>query len=244
MELWLNWFLDGLNNLNVDIDNEKIEKFKKYIDLITFYNQKFNLTGEKTKEEIAIKQFLDSLIPILYLKKYFDKSTLTDKNIDIGTGAGIPGIPLKIFSKTSEFLLVDSNKKRVNFLSNAIEELCLEKVDILLGRGEELIKKVDLREKFLNVFSRWVLKIPGIFELTSPFVKVNGRIFLWKGIDEIELIEKSTSFLNELGLIIENIFKYELPFFKSERVLLVLKKIKTTPLKYPRSFKKIKTLSC
>ncbi|MGB9843902.1 MAG: 16S rRNA (guanine(527)-N(7))-methyltransferase RsmG [Caldisericia bacterium] len=243
MDLWLNWFLEGLNNFNLDIDNERIEKFKKYIDLITFYNQKFNLTGEKTKEDIAIKQFLDSLVPIVYLKKFNNKPIFIDKNLDIGTGAGIPGIPLKIFSYVSEFLLIDSNKKRVDFLNNTIKELSLEKVDILWGRGEEIIKKIDLREKFSQVFSRWVLKIPGIFELTSPFVKVNGRIFLWKGVDEIDLIKESTSFLDELGLEIEDIFKYELPFYKSERVLLILKKFKTTPLKYPRSFKKIKSLS-
>lgn len=74
------------------------------------------------------------------------------------------------------------------------------------------------------------------FELTAPYVKLNGKIFLWKGVDEIELIEKSVSFLNELGLEIENIFKYELPYYKSERVLLVLKKIKETPKKIPKKF--------
>ena len=244
MELWIKWFLEATYDFDIDIDDEKIEKLKRYLELIIFYNQKFNLTGEKTKEEIAIKQFFDSLMPIVYLKKYFDSTELKGKNLDIGTGAGIPGIPLKIFSSNSEFLLIDSNKKRVDFLNNVVKELFLEKVDILWGRGEELIKKEEykesLREKFSQVFSRWVLKIPGIFELTAPFVKVNGRIFLWKGIDEIDLIEKTKGFLYGLGLEVEDIFKYELPFFKSERILLILKKIETTPIKYPRRFKKIK----
>jgi len=244
MELWIKWFLEATYDFDIDIDDEKIEKLKRYLELIIFYNQKFNLTGEKTKEEIAIKQFFDSLMPIVYLKKYFDSTELKGKNLDIGTGAGIPGIPLKIFSSNSEFLLIDSNKKRVDFLKNVVKELFLEKIDILWGRGEELIKKEEykesLREKFPQVFSRWVLKIPGIFELTAPFVKVDGRIFLWKGVDEIDLIEKSKGFLFELGLEVEDIFKYELPFFKSERILLILKKIETTPIKYPRRFKKIK----
>jgi len=244
MELWVKWFLEAVRDFDIDVDDEKIEKLKRYLELIIFYNQKFNLTGEKTKEEIAIKQFFDSLIPIVYLKKYFNSTKLEGKNLDIGTGAGIPGIPLKIFSSNSEFLLIDSNKKRVDFLNNVVKELFLEKNDILWGRGEELIKKEEykeaLREKFSQVFSRWVLKIPGIFELTAPFVKVDGRIFLWKGIDEIDLIKKSKGFLSELGLEVEDIFKYELPFFKSERILLILKKIETTQTKYPRRFKKIK----
>jgi len=247
MELWLKWFLEGIRNFEIDIDSKNIEKLNKYLELIIFYNQKFNLTGEKTKEEIAIKQFLDSLIPVVYIKKCKNDYEIFNKSIDIGTGAGIPGIPLKILFDDIILYLIESNRKRVTFLNEVIKELKLQNSFILNGRGEELIKKDEfkdiLREKFDSVFSRWVLKIPGIFELTAPFVKREGKIFLWKGVDEIELIEKSISFLDELGLKIENIFKYELPYYKSERVLLVLKKVNNTPEKYPRSFKKIKNLS-
>lgn len=243
MELWERWFREALSHFNLKINDEKFENFKKYLELIIFYNQKFNLTGEKTKEDITIKQFIDSLIPIVYEKgerEFFEKS------IDIGTGAGIPGIPLKLYFDDIELYLIESNKKRCNFLNEVIKIIGLKNTILFSGRGEELIKKDELknilRESFNSVFSRWVLKIPGIFELTAPFVKLNGKIFLWKGIDEIELIEKNIPFLNELGLKIENIFKYELPYYKSERALLVLKKIKLTPEKYPRSFKRIRSL--
>lgn len=243
MELWERWFKEALSHFNLNINEGKFEKFKNYLELIIFYNQKFNLTGEKTKEDIAIKQFVDSLIPVVYEKENRD---IFEKSIDIGTGAGIPGIPLKLYFEDIELYLIESNKKRCSFLDESINILGLKKTILLSGRGEELIKKDELknmlREKFSSVFSRWVLKIPGIFELTAPYVKLNGKIFLWKGIDEIEFIEKSTPFLNELGLEIDNIFKYELPYYKSERVLLVLKKIKLTPQKYPRSFKRIKSL--
>lgn len=243
MELWERWFKEALSHFNLNINEEKFEKYKNYLELIIFYNQKFNLTGEKTKEDIAIKQFVDSLIPIVYEKENKD---IFEKSIDIGTGAGIPGIPIKLYFEDIELYLIESNKKRCSFLDELINILGLKNTILLSGRGEELIKKDELkntlREKFSSVFSRWVLKIPGIFELTAPYVKLNGKIFLWKGIDEIELIEKNTPFLNELGLEIENIFKYELPYYKSERVLLVLKKIKLTPQKYPRSFKRIKSL--
>lgn len=243
MELWERWFRETLSHFNLNINEEKFEKFKKYLESIIFYNQKFNLTGEKTKEDISIKQFIDSLIPIVYEK---GKREIFEKSIDIGTGAGIPGIPLKLFFEDIEIYLIESNKKRCTFLNEVIEILNLKNTILLSGRGEELIKKDELknilRENFTSVFSRWVLRVPGIFELTAPYVKLNGKIFLWKGVDEIELIEKSVSFLNELGLEIENIFKYELPYYKSERVLLVLKKIKETPKKFPRSFKRIKSL--
>ncbi|MCX8095452.1 MAG: 16S rRNA (guanine(527)-N(7))-methyltransferase RsmG [Caldisericia bacterium] len=243
MELWENWFREALSYFNLNLNEEKLEKFKTYLHLIIFYNQKFNLTGEKTKEDIAIKQFIDSLIPIFYEKS---NKEIFKKSIDIGTGAGIPGIPIKIYFEDIELYLIESNKKRCEFLKEVVNTLNLKEVILLSGRGEELIKKEELknilREGFITVFSRWVLRIPGIFELTSPFVKLNGKIFLWKGVDEIELIERNRSFLNELGLEIENIFKYELPFYKSERVLLILKKTKETPEKYPRSFKRIKSL--
>lgn len=243
MELWEKWFKDSLSQLNLNIDDDKFEKFKTYLDLIIFYNKKFNLTGEKTKEDIAIKQFVDSLIPIVYEnenKKNFKKI------VDIGTGAGIPGIPIKIYFEVITLYLIESNKKRCSFLNELIRTLSLKNVFLLEGRAEEIIKKEGLRdilrEKFDSVFSRWVLKIPGIFELVAPYVTLQGKIFLWKGVDEIELIMKNTPFLQELGVDIENIFKYELPYYKSERVLLVLKKIRITPEKYPRSFKRIRSL--
>ncbi len=246
MELWENWFLQGLKNFSLFIDEEKLNKFNEYLSLIVFYNQKFNLTGEKSKEDIAIKQFLDSLIPIYYIKEKKISFKIFEKCVDIGTGAGIPGIPIKIFLENLSLYLIESNKKRANFLEEVREKLSLEKVFILNGRGEELIKKEDLktvlRESFTATFSRWVLKIPGIFELTAPFTQIQGKIFLWKGVDEIDLIEKNASFLYELGLEIEDIFKYELPYYKSERILLVLRKTRETPQKFPRSFKRIKSL--
>lgn len=243
MELWERWFLDSLSQLNLNIDDNKFEKFKTYLDLILFYNKKFNLTGEKTKEDIAIKQFIDSLIPIVYES---GKEDIFKKVVDIGTGAGIPGIPTKLFFDDIDLYLIESNKKRCFFLKESIKTLSLKNVFLFEGRAEEIIKREGLkdilREKFSCVFSRWVLSIPGIFELTSPFVTLFGKIFLWKGVDEIDLIEKSKFFLKELGVEIEYIFKYELPYYKSERILLVLKKVKNTPEKYPRSFKRIKNL--
>lgn len=242
MELWENWFLKALNNFNLTIDEKRLNYFKDYLNLIIYYNQKFNLTGEKSKEEIAIKQFIDSLLPIVYLKE----NKLTDKALDIGTGAGIPAIPIKIICDNLSFTLIEANKKRVIFLKRVVENLNLKNISVLDGRAEELIKKKELknllRENFDFVFSRWVLKVPGIFELVSPFVRVGGKIFLWKGIDEIEIVNQNLQFLNELGVEIEEIYRYKLPYYESERAILILKKINNTPEKFPRSFKRIKAL--
>jgi len=237
-DIWLKWFKEGLIKFGIRLTGDEITKFREYLNLIREWNKKFNLTGEKTEEAIAIKQFLDSLVPIHWNKNLFFKV-----GIDIGTGAGIPGIPLKIVLKGTKMVLVESMRKRFNFLEHCIKSLSLENVILVNKRGEELLKEENFREKFDAVFARWVLKIPGIFEISIPFAKVKGRIFLWKGVDEIDLIKSEESFINELGGKIEDIFIYRLPYFESERVLLVIKKVKETPSLFPRRWKVIKSLS-
>ena len=237
-DIWLKWFKDGLKNFRIEITENEIIKFRDYLTLIREWNKKFNLTGEKTQEAIAIKQFLDSLVPI-----YWNKNLSFKVGIDIGTGAGIPGIPLKIALKDIKMVLAESMRKRFNFLEHCIESFSLENVIPVNKRGEELSREENFRESFDAVFARWVLKIPGIFEISIPFAKVKGRIFLWKGVDEIELIKSEELFINELGGEIEDIFVYRLPYFESERALLVIKKVKETPDQFPRKWKVIKSLS-
>ena len=237
-DIWLKWFKEGLRNFRIELTENEIIKFRDYLNLIREWNKKFNLTGEKTEEAIAIKQFLDSLVPI-----YWNKNLSFKDGIDIGTGAGIPGIPLKIVLKDIKMVLVESMRKRFNFLEHCIESLLLENVILVNKRGEELLGEENFRESFDAVFARWVLKIPGIFEISIPFAKVKGRIFLWKGVDEVELIKSEEPFINELGGEIEDIFVYRLPYFESERALLVIKKVKETPDQFPRKWKVIKSLS-
>lgn len=237
-EIWIKWFKEGLKNFGINFNEREIQVFKNYLSLIKEWNKKFNLTGEKTDESVAIKQFLDSLTPLYW------KSTLSFKRgIDIGTGAGIPGIPIKIFFPEMEMVLVESMRKRVLFLNHSVKHLFLKEVRVINERAENLWRNKEFREEFDTVFARWVLKIPGIFEVSIPFAEIGGRVFLWKGEDEVELIKKEEEFIKELGGEIEDIFFYKLPYFESERVLLIIKKVNKTPERFPRRWKVIKSLS-
>jgi len=217
---------------NIILNENMQENLKKYTRILLEYNKKINLTSIILPEEIYIKHFFDSLI----LNKYINFNN--KKVIDIGTGAGFPGVPLKIFDSSINLFLLDSLKKRLKFLEILLKELNL-KAEIIDSRAESGSKDLNLREKFGIVIARAVASLPVLLEYCLPYVELNGIFIAMKGLNIQEELKNSENIIKILGGELESIKNFNLPD-NSARNLIIIKKIKNTPEKFPRSIKNIK----
>ena len=184
----VNTLIEGARELGLSIGQNEIYEFTTYKELLKEWNQKFNITSITDDIEIDIKHFIDSITP-LTLNIFKDNMKL----IDIGTGGGFPGLPLKIMNKSLGVVLLDSTKKKINFLNMVIEKLALNDIEAIHGRAEELARDKDYREKFDIAISRAVASLNTLCEYCLPFVKVGGYFISMKGSDiEEELKEAKT----------------------------------------------------
>lgn len=228
-------FLEELKHLNITLSDVQLLQLKQYYQLLITWNDKINLTRITAKKDVYLKHFYDSLT----LAKAVDFKKI-ENLCDIGTGAGFPGLVLKICFPNIKVTLVDSLQKRINYLNEVIQQLNLEGIIAVHARGEDYAKLN--RELYDIVTSRAVAHLRIIGELCIPLVKVGGYFIPMKGNIKEELKE-STNTLSKLNTSIENTIEFLLPYEESQRTLLKLKKEKKTDVKYPRSMDKIKKIS-
>lgn len=206
---------------------EQINNFYKYMNLLIEWNEKINLTAIIEPEEIILKHFIDS---ITILKEIKDGSKL----VDVGTGAGFPGIPLAIMNPTLKITLVDSLNKRLIFLQEVIKALNLENVEIVHSRAEEFGQNMKYREKFDVATSRAVANLSTLSEYLIPLVKIGGKIISMKASGAKQEINEAKNAINILGGKIIKIEEFNLPQSDIGRTIVIIEKNKHTPLKYPR----------
>lgn len=217
------------DNEGLDFSEDKYNKFIKYKELIKEWNEKINLTAITEDSEIIKKHFIDS---IKVFK--FEKLKNAKKVIDIGTGGGFPGIPMKIINSNSKVVLLDSLNKRINFLNEVIKELNLNDIETIHGRAEDFAKESKYREKFDVAVSRAVANLTVLSEFCLPYVKVGGYFVAMKGpaIEE-EMVEAKNA-IKILGGELEDIIKVDIEGSDLDHNLVIIKKLKETPKKYPR----------
>lgn len=219
------YFKEGLEKIKVSYDEDKIEKSLKYLEILLDYNSHTNLTAIREEKAIIEKHFLDSLLLQNLLKE--EDETL----IDIGTGAGFPGMMLAIFNENKKFTLLDSVRKKTDFLELVKTELNLKNVEIINSRAEEIIK--DRREKYDVGLCRGVSNLSVILEYEIPFLKVNGR-FLPQKMVETDEVKNSSNALKVLNSKILKEYEFKLPFSNEDRLVIEILKTKKTDEKYPR----------
>lgn len=213
--------------IDILFNDEQLNKFYNYMNLLLEWNKKINLTAITNPEEIVLKHFIDSLT----INKYIEKN----KNIvDVGTGAGFPGIPLKIYRPDVKVTLVDSLNKRILFLNEVIDNLELSDIYTVHSRIEDFGKDKKYREKFDYVTARAVANLSVLSEYLIPITKVNGKCICMKGSEIEEEVDNSRNAINILGGKIEKIEKFDLPNTDISRNLVIINKIRNTPNKYPR----------
>ncbi|WP_425449231.1 16S rRNA (guanine(527)-N(7))-methyltransferase RsmG [Dethiothermospora halolimnae] len=221
--------IKGFNEIDINVNDRKIDKFKSYKTLLKSWNKKINITAIDDDREIDIKHFLDSLT-VFKTNKIEDNIRI----IDIGTGGGFPGIPMKIINDTLDITLLDSLKKRLTFLDEVIETLQLDNIRTIHGRAEDYGKDKDYRENFDIAVSRAVASLNILCEYCLPFVKVGGYFIAMKGPALEDEIEASKKAITTLGGKLEDKIDVNLPFSDIVHKLLIIKKIEKTPTKYPR----------
>lgn len=220
-------FNNYLEKLNLTLTEEQIEKFYNYMNLLIEWNKKINLTAIVEPKDIILKHFIDSLTIEKYIKK-------GENIIDVGTGSGFPGIPLKIAREDLKITLADSLNKRINFLNEVINKLDLKNIETIHTRAEELGKNKKYREKFDIATSRAVANMSTLSEYLIPFVKVKGRCICMKSSDIDTELENAKKAINILGCEIESKDKFDLPNSDLGRSVIILRKVKNTPSKFPR----------
>lgn len=222
-------FKNDLSALGVVLSDFQIEQFLTYYEMLVDWNQKMNLTAITEYEEVLKKHFIDSMSLI----KAYDV-TKDSKVIDVGTGAGFPGLALKIAYPNLQVTLLDSLNKRIHFLDAVIESLGLKEVETIHGRAEDLAKPDMLREKFDLCVSRAVANLSTLSEYCLPFVKQGGQFISYKSEKISEEMEAAEKAISILGGNVVNQVEFFLPNSNIYRNLFVIEKVRETPLKYPR----------
>jgi len=222
-----NLLREGAEELKVKLSDEQIIKLVKYKELLMEWNQKINLTAIEEDRDIIIKHFIDSFTILPYIEGPGKKL------VDVGTGAGFPGIPAKIADDSIEVLLLDSLDKRVKFLNTVISELGLAGITALHERAEETGLSEKYRESFDISTARAVASLPVLLEYCLPLTKTGGIFIVMKGSDTAE-IETSAKALNILGGKIEEVRELILPFSDIKRNIIIVRKFRQSPTKYPR----------
>lgn len=221
---------NGLDSLGIQYNDDKIDKLVSFYEMVVEKNKVMNLTGITDFDEFIDKHFLDSLI----LEKAFPQIKSSLSVIDVGTGAGFPGIPLAIMYEDAEFTLIDSLNKRVNFLNEVITALSLENVNAIAGRAEELGQNSSYREQYDLCVTRAVAEINLLSEYTLPFVKVGGKCIPYKSLQINDEIKNGNNAISILGGEIDKVVEIDIDGTDYYRNLLLINKIKSTPSKYPR----------
>ncbi len=225
----LDFFLKDLEELQISLSEKQLMQFMSYYELLVEWNRVMNLTAITDFDEVMKKHFIDSLS----LVKAYDV-TKSQTVIDVGTGAGFPGIPLKIAFPNLRITLLDSLNKRVNFLNAVIDELGLEEISTIHGRAEDFAKKGKLREQYDLCVSRAVANLSTLSEYCLPYVKLGGYFISYKSekiTDEKAAAEHAISIL---GGKMENQISFMIPNSDIYRNLFVVRKEKETPCKFPR----------
>lgn len=218
-----------LQELQIELDEKQIKQFYLFMELLLSWNERINLTTITDQKEIILKHFVDSLTVAKYIKQ-------NAKVIDVGTGGGFPGIPLKIYRPDLNVILLDSLNKRINFLDEVIEKLKLENVQAIHGRAEDVARDKKYRESFDVATSRAVANMSTLSEYLLPFVKVGGIAIAMKGPDVEDELKDSKKAIKILGgkLLEKNIIKFYLPKTEISRTIIIIEKPANTDNKYPR----------
>ena len=222
-------FLEQLKLLNIDLDHEKQEKFHQFYKLLVEWNKVMNLTGITEYQEVVEKHFIDSLAVV----RVCDLSK-TDTLIDIGTGAGFPGIPLKIAFPHIRVTLLDSLNKRIKFLNHVIDELELKEVFTIHGRAEDYARQEEYRESYDLGVSRAVANLATLSEYCLPYVRTGGLFISYKSGDIDEEIKDSEKAVQVLSGRVEDVVKFQLPGTDIHRSFVKINKVKKCSMKYPR----------
>ena len=212
-------------NYNFELNNKQIEQFYSYYTFLIQENEKFNLTAITDPLEVIVKHFVDSVLAEKYIKN-------SARIIDVGTGAGFPGVPLKILRPDIKVTLLDSLQKRVNFLNQLIDKLQLKEIKAVHARAEDYVK--EEREKFDVALSRAVAQIPTLSEYLLPYVKIGGKAIMYKGLNIDEELEMGRYAIKTLGGVVESQKEFALQEVSSSRNIIIISKTSHTPTKYPR----------
>lgn len=224
--------LTGALKLGIQLSPPQLEQFETYYHELVDWNKKMNLTAITDYEEVQIKHFLDSLTIIAATGPGNLARPL--HVIDIGTGAGLPGIPLKIACTHIRLVLLEATAKKTKFLGHLIKQLGLKDVEIVAGRAEDIAHDARYREKFDLVLARAVASLPVLVELALPFCAVGGYFVAQKKGEIQEEIEQSDKGIALMGGCLREIKKVEMEELSDDRVLVIIDKIKSTPPVYPR----------
>lgn len=216
----------------LELTETQVQRFKKYFDLLIEENAKYNLTAITDEDEVILKHFIDSVLP---LSVFNDDA----KILDIGSGAGFPSVPLSIMNPNLKITAIDAVNKKVNFINMVARELVLGNLKAIHSRAEDLIKKDGFREGFDIVTSRAVANLSTISEYSLPFVKLYGKMISYKGSNALEELEGSKNAIKILGGEIFDVLNFKLE--DMDRKIVLINKISITPNKYPRSQNKPRT---
>ena len=223
-------FINSLKPYNITLSDEKIEMFDKYASLLVEWNAKFNLTAIKDADGIVVKHFVDSIAVL-------GENKIEGSLIDVGTGAGFPGLPLLIASDNLDVTFLDSTGKKIKFIETVLDELGLY-ADTVNARAEEAARDEFLRENFDFATARAVSNLRDLSEYCLPFVKVRGKFISMKSAKTEEEIIDAKEAIKVLGGEIEKVNSFELADC-GERTLIFIKKVRQTPTKYPRNYSQI-----
>lgn len=225
---------EGALEIGVGLSDSQLELYDSFASLLVETNKYFNLTRITEPEEIVRNHYLDSLLCLSACEHANGAKT-----IDIGTGAGFPGIPIKIARPDLDMTLIDSTSKKIRFIKDAVSKLDFTNTYPMHARAEELGHQKDHREAYDIAYARALSEMKVLAELSLPLVKIGGRVVAQKSIDIIEELKLALPLIGQLGGSVEKTCRLKIPFTDIERVIVVIKKDKPTPQQFPRPYAKI-----